>query len=229
MDATLDVVTRTGRGKNEARRLRAGGQIPAVVYGARKKGKTPEGVAVATDPKDVLRILHSESGANTLITLKLNGGKSRVMVKDYQLDPVTRQLLHADFFQLAMDRAITVTVPIVLKGEAQGVKLDGGMIDFLTREVQVECLPTDIPEHIDVDVSELRLNQSVRLRDLQENPSWKILNEPETMLVHVVLPKAEASAVSDELEEDAAAPESEPDAANKGQAEKDSADPAPKK
>ena len=229
MDATLDVVTRTGRGKNEARRLRAGGQIPAVVYGARKKGKAPEGVAVATDPKDLLRILHSESGANTLITLKLDGGESRVMVKAYQLDPVTRQLLHADFFQLAMDRAITVTVPIILQGEAQGVKLDGGMIDFLTREVQVECLPTDIPEHIDVDVSELRLNQSIRLRDLQENPSWKILNEPETMLVHVVLPKAEASAAADEPEADAAAPALEPDAAKKGKAEKDSADPAPKK
>ena len=229
MDATLDVVTRAGRGKNEARRLRAGGQIPAVVYGAHKKGKAPEGVAVAANPKDVLRILHSESGANTLITLKLDGGESRVMVKDYQLDPVTRQLLHADFFQLAMDRAITVTVPIVLKGESQGVKLDGGMIDFLTREVQVECLPTSIPEHIDVDVTELRLNESIRLRDLQENTNWKILNEPETMLVHVVLPKAEASAASDEAEADTEAPGAEPDAAKKGKAEKDSADPAPKK
>ena len=230
MDATLDVVKRTGRGKNEARRLRVGGQIPAVVYGARKKGKAPEGVAVATDPNEVLRILHSESGANTLIRLKLDGRESRVMVKDYQLDPVTRQLLHADFYQLSMDRAITVTVPIVLRGEAQGVKLDGGMIDFLTREIQVECLPTDIPERIDVDVSELRLNQSIRLRDLPENASWKILNEPETMLVHVVLPKAEAAAESDEEEADAAAPaEPEPDVAKKGKAEKDSADPAPKK
>ena len=203
--------------------------MPAVVYGAHKKGKAPEGVAVATDPKDVLRILHSESGANTLIRLKLDGGETRVMVKDYQLDPVTRQLLHADFFQLAMDRAITVTVPIVLKGESQGVKLDGGMIDFLTREVQVECLPTSIPEHIDVDVTELRLNESIRLRDLQENTNWKILNEPETMLVHVVLPKAEASAASDEAEADTEAPGAEPDAAKKGKAEKDSADPAPKK
>ena len=231
MDATLDVVKRTGKGKNEARRLRVGGQIPAVVYGARKKGKPPEGVAVSTDPKEVLRILHSESGANTLITLKLDGGESRVMVKDYQLDPVTRQLLHADFFQLAMDRAITVTVPVVLKGEAQGVKLDGGMIDFLTRELHVECLPTDIPEHIDVDVSELRLNESVRLRDLPENPSWKILNEPETMLVHVVLPKVEAAEETDEAEADAdaAAPGSEPDVATKGKAETDTVDPAPKK
>ena len=228
MDATLDVVKRTGRGKNEARRLRVGGQIPAVVYGVHEKGKAPEGVSVAADPKDVLRILHSEAGANTLITLKLDGGESRVMVKAYQLDPVTRQLLHADFYQLAMDRAITVTVPVVLRGDALGVKLDGGMIDFLTREIHVECLPADIPERLDVDVTELRLNQSIRLRDLPENPSWKILNEPDTMLVHIVLPKAEAAAASDAAEADAAEPDSEPDAAKKGKAEKDSAD-APKK
>jgi len=150
------------------------------------------------------------------------------MVKDYQLDPVTRQLLHADFYQLAMDRAITVTVPVVLSGDAPGVKIDGGMIDFLTREIHVECLPADIPERLAVDVSELRLNQSIRLRDLPENPSWKILNEPETMLVHIVLPKAEAAAASDAADADAAAPGSEPDAAKTGKAEKGSAD-APKK
>ena len=125
MDATLEVVKRSGRGKNESRRLRMEGRIPAVVYGARKKGKAPEGVPVAVDPKEVLRILHSEAGANTLITLKLDGGESRVMVKEYQLDPVTHRLLHADFYQLSMDRAITVMVPIVVKGEAKGVKLDG--------------------------------------------------------------------------------------------------------
>ena len=205
MDATLEVVKRTGRGKNESRRLRAGGRVPAVVYGARKKGKAPEGVPVAVDPKELLRILHSEAGANTLITLKLDGGQSRVMVKEYQLDPVTHRLLHADFYQLAMDRAVTVTVPIVIRGEAKGVKLEGGMIDFVTREVQVECLPTDIPERIDVDVSELALHQSVRLRDLPESPKWKVLNEPDTMLVHVVLPKAEEAAAEAEAETAAAA------------------------
>ena len=125
MDAILDAAKRNGKGKNEARRLRVGGRIPAVVYGARKKGKAPEGVSVAVDPKEVLRILHSEAGANTLINLKLDGRQSRVMVKEYQLDPVTHRLLHADFYQLAMDRAITVTVPIVIKGEATGVKPRG--------------------------------------------------------------------------------------------------------
>ena len=111
MEATLEAVMREGRGKNEANRLRASGRIPSVVYGTPSKGKAPEGVAVAVDPKALLRILHSDSGANTLITLKLDGGQSRVMVKEYQLDPITHHLLHADFYQLAMDKAITVTVP----------------------------------------------------------------------------------------------------------------------
>ena len=229
MDAILDAVKRNGKGKNEARRLRVGGRIPAVVYGARKKGKAPEGVSVAVDPKEVLRILHSEAGANTLINLKLDGRQSRVMVKEYQLDPVTHRLLHADFYQLAMDRAITVTVPIVIKGEATGVKLEGGMIDFITRELQVECLPTDIPERIDVDVSELVLHQSVRLRDLPENPKWKILNEPETMLVHVVLPKAEEAAATEEAEAVVAPVEGEPEVIKKGKKEKDGDEPAPQK
>ena len=231
MDATLEVVKRSGRGKNESRRLRMEGRIPAVVYGARKKGKAPEGVPVAVDPKEVLRILHSEAGANTLITLKLDGGESRVMVKEYQLDPVTHRLLHADFYQLSMDRAITVMVPIVVKGEAKGVKLDGGMLDFITREVQVECLPTDIPERIDVDVSELMLHQAIRLRDLPENPKWKTLNEPETMLVHVVLPKAEEAAATEEAEAEAvvAPEEAEPEVIKKGKTEKEGEEPAPKK
>ena len=207
-----------------------GGRIPAVVYGARKKGKAPEGVPVAVDPKEVLRILHSEAGANTLITLKLDGGESRVMVKEYQLDPVTHELLHADFYQLAMDRAITVTVPINIRGEAKGVKLEGGMIDFITREVQVECLPTDIPERIDVDVTELMLHQSVRLRDLPETPKWKVLNEPETMLVHVVLPKAEEAAEAEAEAEAVVVPgEAEPEVIKKGKTEKEGEEPAPKK
>ncbi len=204
MDATLDAKKRDGRGKNEARRLRAGGRIPAVVYGARKDGQAPEGVPVAVDPKEVLRILHSESGANTLINLKVEGGESRVMVRDYQLDPITHQLLHADFYQLAMDKAITVPVPVVIKGEPMGVKQQGGLLDFVTREIQVQCLPTDIPEHIDIDVSELMLHQSIRVKDIPTNPKWKAVTDGETMLVHVVMPKAEESAAT--AAEGAAAP-----------------------
>src|ERR1044071_1743574 len=161
MDATLDAVKREGRRKNEANRLRASGQIAAVVYGTRSDGKAPEGVSIAVDPKAVLRILHSDSGATTLINLKLDGNEARVMVKEYQLDPITHQLLHADFYQLAMDKEITVTVPVILHGESRGVKQQGGLIDFVTREIQVQCLPVDIPDQIDVDVSELGLNESI--------------------------------------------------------------------
>ena len=205
MDATLDAKKRDGRGKNEARRLRVAGQIPAVVYGTRKDGKAPEGVPVSVDPKEVLRILHSESGANTLISLTLEGGESRVMVRDYQLDPVTHTLLHADFYQLAMDKAIIVSVPVVVKGEPQGVKQQGGLLDFVTREIQVQCLPTDIPEKIEVDVSELMLHQSIRVRELAESPKWKTITDGETMLVHVVMPKAEESAATTEAAAEGAA------------------------
>jgi large subunit ribosomal protein L25 len=197
MEATLEAVKREGRGKNEANRLRAAGRIPAVLYGAKRAGQVPEGVAVAVDPKQLLRILHSDSGANTLISLKVEGAESRVMVKEYQLDPVTHSLLHADFYALAMDKAIVVTVPIVLKGEARGVKLQGGMVDFLTRDIHVECLPADIPTHIDVDISEMNLHDSVRVRELMtEGTKWKPITEPETMIVHVVMPKAEESATA---------------------------------
>ena len=204
MDATLEVVKREGRGKNEANRLRASGRIPGVVYGTGAKGKAPEGVAVAVDPKALLKILHSDSGANTLITLSLDGAQSRVMVKEYQLDPITHHLLHADFYQLAMDKAITVTVPIEIKGESKGVKVQGGLLDFVTRDIEVECLPTDIPEHIEVDVTELMLHQSIRVRDLAQDPKWKAVTDADTMLVHVVMPKAEESATA--AATDAAAP-----------------------
>ena len=205
MDAMLDVVRRDGRGKNEARRLRAAGRIPAVVYGAHKEGEAPEGVSVAVDPKAVLRILRSDSGANTLINLKLDGTEAQVMVRDYQVDPVTHALLHADFYQLQMDRVMTVAVPVVLKGESQGVKLQGGMLDFVNREIEVECLPTDIPEHIDVDVTNLMLNDGIRVRDLPSDPKWTPLTDAGTLLVHVVMPKAEESAQA--AEEEVAEPE----------------------
>jgi large subunit ribosomal protein L25 len=218
MDATLEAVKREGRGKNEANRLRASGRIPAVFYGPGRDGKGPEGVAVAVDPKAVLRILHSDTGANTLINLKLDGFETRVMVREYQLDPITHHLLHADFYQLAMDKAIVVTVPVVVKGEPKGVKQQGGLLDFVTREIEVECLPTDIPENITVDVSELMLHESIRVRDLPVDPKWKAVSEAETMLVHIVMPKAEESAAAATAESAAAAP-AEPEVIKKGKTE----------
>ena len=212
MEATLEAVKRSDKGKNEARRHRAAGRLPAVVYGTAKDGKAPVGVPVTVDPKGLMRILHSDSGVNTLITLKLDGGSTQVLVKEYQLDPITHTLLHADFYQLAMDKAIVVTVPVQLRGEAKGVKVQGGLLDFVTREIQVECLPANIPEHIDVDVSELELHGSIRLRDIATGDKWKAVTDGDTMLVHVVMPKAEESAASAE----AAAAPAEPEVAKKG-------------
>jgi large subunit ribosomal protein L25 len=223
MEATLEAVKRDGRGKNEANRLRMSGQIPAVVYGSQGDKQKPVGVAVSVDPKQLLRILHSDSGANTLISLKVEGDtEARVMVREYQLDPITHQLLHADFYRLALDKEITVAVPIVLKGEPKGVKQQGGLLDFVTREIQVLCLPTQIPEHIDVDVTELLLNQSIRLRDLSQSGTWKAVSDPETMIAHVVVPKAEEAAATATAEGAApAAAGSEPEVIKKGKEEKD--------
>lgn len=217
MEATLEAVVREGRGKNEANRLRAAGKIPAVVYGGQAAGVAPTGTAIAVDPKILSRILHSDSGANTLISLKLASGEQRVMVREYQLDPVTHSLLHADFYALAMDRAIEVPVPVQLVGEAPGVKIQGGIVDFVTRQIVVECLPSDIPEHITVDISQLMLNQAVRVRDLAVDAKWKPVSEPETMLVHVVALRAEETPAAD-----AAAPgAAEPEVIKKGKTDKE--------
>jgi large subunit ribosomal protein L25 len=218
MDATLEAVKREGRGKNEANRLRASGKIPAIFYGPGKEGKAPEGVAVAVDPKAMLRILHSDTGANTLINLKLDGLEARVMVREYQLDPITHHLLHADFYQLAMDKAIVVTVPVIVKGESKGVKQQGGLLDFVTRDIEVECLPTDTPENITVDVSELMLHESIRVRDLPTDPKWKAISEGDTMLVHIVMPKVEeeAAAATPETAAAAAGTAAEPEVIKKG-------------
>jgi large subunit ribosomal protein L25 len=216
MDATLQAEKRDGRGKNEARRLRASGRIPAVVYGA-EKGKAVE---IAVDPKILMRILHSESGVNTLIGLKVDGGDTRVMVKEYQIDPIDHKLLHADFYQVAMDKALTVTVPLVMKGEAPGVKQQGGIVDFVNREIEIECLPGDIPENIVVDISELMLNQGVRVRDLTEGAKWKPVTDGDLMIVHVVALKVEEPAATEPAVGATAAP-AEPEVIKKGKTDKD--------
>ena len=191
MEATLEGTKRETFGKNEARRTRKEGRVPAVVYGSAPDGAAGS-TAISVDPKALSRILHSDSGANTLISLKVPGlGDARVLVKDYLLDPVTHQLLHADFYRVAMDRVIQVTIPIVLRGEPKGVKQQGGVLEFVRREIEIECLPGDIPEHIEIDVSELVLHQGVRLRDVATSPKWKALTELDAMLVHVITPKAE--------------------------------------
>ena len=217
MEAVLEAVRRDRFGKNEAGRMRREGRLPGVLYGG---VASREAVPIAVEPKALSRILHSETGANTLITLRVDGESPRVMVKEYQLDPVTHQLLHADFYRVAMDKLITVTVPVTLRGEAPGVKQQGGLLDFVHREVDVECLPADIPEAIEVDISGLMLNQSVRLREVVESVKWKPVSDLDLMLVHVVAPRAEAEPVAAEATEVAATP-AEPEVIKKGKAEKE--------
>ena len=192
MDTTLNTETRLERGKNVARRLRRNGGLPGVVYGDRGGQLASATVAVTVNSDALLKILHSDTGVNTLIGLTIDSGKpSQVLIKDYQLNPVTREVLHVDFFRVAIDKVITVTVPFQLKGEAEGVKTQGGLLAFEQRELAVECLPTEIPEHIDVDVSDLMIGQSVRVRDLLEGVSWKPVTDRDTLIVHVVAPKIE--------------------------------------
>ena len=213
MEATLQAVKRDTRGKNEARRLRQGGRIPAVLYG---RGR--DALAIAVDPKALSRILHSEAGVNSLISLEVEGeGATRVLVKEYQVEPVKHTVLHADFYRVSMDQLITVTVPVVLKGEAKGVKQQDGVLDFVHREVQIQCLPGDIPEHIEVDVSELLIGQSVRLRDLVGSAKWQPVSDPELMLAHVV-PTRTAPVETPAVEAPVA--QAEPEVIKKGKGEK---------
>jgi large subunit ribosomal protein L25 len=226
MEATLQAEKREGRGKNEARRLRASGRIPAVVYGTEKDKATE----ISVDPKVLLRILHSEGGVNTLIGLEgagLAGGR-KVLVKEYQLDPIDHKLLHADFFAIAMDKMLVVTVPVVLKGEPKGVKQQGGIVDFVNREIRVESLPSDIPEHIAIDISELMLHQGVRVRDLPQDGKWKAVSDPDTMIVHVVPVKVEEAPAVEAVAAIPGAAAAEPEVIKKGKKDEDDEKPEKK-
>jgi large subunit ribosomal protein L25 len=225
MEATLEATVRDSFGKNEARRTRADGRVPAVVYGATSEGGSRDATAIAVDPRALLKILHSEAGANTLISLKLDGGDARVLIKEYQLDPVTHALLHADFYRVRMDRMIHVTIPVIVKGEPKGVKQQGGLLEFIRREIDVECLPANIPEHVEVDVTELMLHQGIRVRDIPNDGRWTSVSDPEMMLVHIILPKAEEAAATPETAAAAAtATPAEPEVIKKGKKDDDEGD-----
>jgi large subunit ribosomal protein L25 len=229
MEATLEAIKRDTRGKNEARRLRAAGKIPAVVYGAQKEGDKGSNVPVAVDPKPLLRILHSHSGVNTLITLKLDGeGDSRVLVKDFLLDPVTHSMLHADFVRVNMDRRITVTVPVVIKGEPRGVKLEGGVLDFVHREIELESLPLEIPDAIEIDVTNLGLNDAVYVRDVAQGAKWLPISDADMMLVHVITPRVVETATPEAAATATpAAAGAEPEVIKKGKTDKEGEAAAP--
>jgi len=224
MEAVLDAIERSGRGKNEARRLRAGGRIPAVVYGGKDGGKP-----IAVDPKVLAKILRTQQGANTLIALNVPGaGNARVLVREYQLDPVTHELLHADFYRVAMDKLIRIPVTVVPQGEPKGVKQQGGVLDIVHRQIEIECLPADIPNNIEVDVRELMVGQSIRVKDLAVNEKWKAITDPETMLLHVIIPKVEEEpAPAEAAAAGTAAATAEPEVIKKGKKEEEGAEAAP--
>lgn len=217
MAATLNAVKRDTRGKNEARRLRVAGQIPGVVYGGGQGAAVP----IAIEPKALSRILHSESGVNTLIDLSVDGSSAgMVLVKEFQLDPIRKHLLHADFYRLAMDRPITVTVQVHLTGESKGVKQQNGVVEFLAREVAIEVLPTQIPEQIVVDVTELMIGQGVRVRDVAKDALWEPVTDGDVMLVHVTAPRGTEEPAEGAAEPAAATPGTEPEVIKKGKSEK---------
>ena len=221
MEATLEATARDTFGKNENNRTRRSGLVPAVLYGT-SDGPNKEAKPISVNPKALLKILHSESGVNTLISLRLAGaGDTRVLVKEYQLDPVTHEVLHADFYRVAMDRVLRVTIPVITKGEPKGVKQQSGVLEHIRREIEIECLPGDIPENVEIDVSELMLHQGIRVRDIVTNPKWKPVSEADMMLVHVIMPKAEETATpAAEAGATPAAPV-EPEVIKKGKKEED--------
>jgi large subunit ribosomal protein L25 len=221
---TITAESRDSRGKNEARRLRAKGFMPAVVYGG-STGPLP----VAVSPKELTRILNSKTGHNTIFNVNVGDGDTPVMIVDWQYDPIKNALLHVDLKRIDLNQRIVVNVPVITHGEPKGVKVQGGLHEIVTREVEIECLPQAIPEHFIVDVSELMIGQSVRAGDIPMSGSMKLLSSSETLVSHVVALKAEEEpALATAVE--AAAPTAEPEVIKKGKKEEEGAEPAaPKK
>ncbi len=214
MPTVIAAQARTAGGKNANKRLRKSGMIPAVIYGRGKKS-----IAVSVNPNEVRAILHSETGRNTIFAVSVDGSEqNNAMVKDYQLDPVQGNLIHADFLEIAMDRVLVLTVNVELVGEAEGVKIDGGIMDFVTRSIQVECLPSDIPESIKVDVSHLKINDYIRVRNLQTDAKVKILSDPEVVIVTIVPP------IKEEVPVEAPVEAAEPEVIKKGKAVEEGAE-----
>ena len=206
---TFDAVVatpRTGKfNKNHARRVRVAGKIPAVVYGAGQ-----DAVAVTVDPRMITKILHSESGHNTIFDLNVEGsGVVKAMIVDWQNEPLKGHLLHIDLKRIAMDKMMRVSVPIQLVGVPVGVKNGGGMLEHVLREVEIECLPNDIPSHLDVDVTGLEINGVIHISDLPHSGSIKFLGEEDATVAHVTTIKEEAAA-------EVVAGAAEPEVAKKG-------------
>ncbi len=203
-------------GKNAARRTRVAGRIPGVVYGA--GGPV---IPVSVDPIGIKNILRSEAGHNSIFTLNVRGkAPARAMIRDWQSEPIRGGLLHVDLVRIALDHKLKLQIAIHITGEPKGVKLEGGVFEFMLREVEVECLPDDIPEAINVDVAQLGLGQSLRVSELAVNPKVKVLTESNRVVAHVVAPRAEEEKPAETVE---AAP-AEPEVIRKGKAEEEGAE-----
>jgi large subunit ribosomal protein L25 len=211
----LEANPREAGTKNHARRVRREGKIPAVVYGAGK-----EAVPLSVDPRHVLRILRSETGHNTIFDLAVSGGENaKAMIVDWQYEPIKGHLLHIDLKRIAMDKALRVSVPIVLQGVPAGVKTEGGILEQMLREVEIECLPGDIPSHIDVDVSELTFGKVLRVEDLPHSEKLKFLTEANQPVAHVTSVKEEVVAAPEAVAAEAGAVPAEPEVIKKGKTE----------
>lgn len=200
--------------KNDARRVRREGKIPAVVYGAGK-----EAMPVSVDPRQVSRILHSETGHNSVFDLALDGERTKAMIVDWQYEPIKGSLLHIDLKRIAMDQKLRVNIPIELVGEPAGVKQQGGILEQIAREVEVECLPGDIPNQIELNVSELVFGTVLRISDLPKNDKIKYLSDPEQPVAHIITIKEEEVAAADAVAGEAAAAPAEPEVIKKGKQE----------
>jgi large subunit ribosomal protein L25 len=186
-DITVTAEVRASRGKNEAHRTRKAGNIPAVVYGAYQ-----DAVSIAVNPKEINKIIRSGTGLNTIFNLSIGGGETTpVMVVDQQLDPIKGHLLHADFKRIDLTKRIRVTVPVSTEGEAAGVKVQGGLLEVITRAIEIECLPDEIPEGFKVNVSELMIGQAKRAGEVALSGSMKLISAAETVIAHCVAMRAE--------------------------------------
>jgi large subunit ribosomal protein L25 len=215
----LEAQPREAGNKNMARRVRMGGKIPGVLYGAGK-----DSLSVSVDPRQVTRILNSETGHNTIFDLALNGGEhTKAMIVDWQYEPIKGKLLHIDLKRIAMDKVLKVSVPIFLKGEAAGVKQEGGILEQILREVEIECLPADIPSHIDADVSELVFGKVLRVSDLALGGKVKVLTDPHQPVAHVTTVKEEVVATPEAVAAEAGAVPAEPEVIKKGKQETEGA------
>ncbi|MEM7587252.1 MAG: 50S ribosomal protein L25 [Acidobacteriota bacterium] len=214
-ELVLEVHNRDAMGKNANRRLRAGGEVPAVVYGGDQ-----DAAAIRVDERRVDEILRSGSGENTIFLLKLHGTEQtrHAMIRELQTDPISGQKLHIDFQRIDLDQKVRVVVPIEIQGTAFGVKTEGGLLDFVTREVEIECLPNAIPAHIDLDVTELHVGQHVEAKDL-ELPEGIELHDPERVIVSIAQPQQVDEAAEDDDDMLIEGEKDEPEVIARGKAE----------